>query len=190
MDFGTILTAFWLIFVAELGDKTQLTAMALATKFPWKKVFVGIALAFALLNLLAVVVGKILFALFPIFWIKLLSGGLFVLFGVMSLRGSAEEDDAEQRPHSARGPLATSFVMILLAELGDKTQLVTMSLAAQYSQVPVFIGSTLALWSVSLLGIFVGREIMRRVPLPLVHRAAGVLFLVFGFVTLYSAVSR
>jgi putative Ca2+/H+ antiporter (TMEM165/GDT1 family) len=182
-----VLTAFWVVFLAELGDKTQLTAMALATKYPWRKVFLGIALAFALLNLLAVLVGKILFALLPLFWIKLVSGGLFLLFGVLTLRGAGGEEHGENRPHSARGPFATSFVMILLAELGDKTQLVTMSLAAQYSQLAVFIGSTLALWLVSLLGIFVGRELMRRIPLRLIHRGAGIMFLVFGAATLYAA---
>lgn len=187
MDSAVVLSAFWLIFVAELGDKTQLTAMALATKFPWKKVFLGIALAFALLNLLAVLVGKILFALLPLFWIKLVSGGLFLLFGVLTLRDAGKDEGEEKKPHSARGPFATSFVMILLAELGDKTQLVTMSLAAQYSQLAVFVGSTLALWLVSLLGIFLGRELMRRVPLHFIHRGAGLMFLAFGAVTLNAA---
>jgi putative Ca2+/H+ antiporter (TMEM165/GDT1 family) len=187
MDSTVMMTAFWVVFVAELGDKTQLTALALATRFPWKKVFLGIALAFALLNLLAVVVGKILFALLPLFWIKLVSGGLFLLFGVLTLRGQGEEGEGDGHPHSARGPLATSFVMILLAELGDKTQLVTMSLAAQYSQLAVFVGSTLALWLVSLLGIFLGRELMRRIPLVLIHRGAGLMFLGFGATTLYAA---
>lgn len=76
--------------------------------------------------------------------------------------------------------------MILLAELGDKTQLVTTSLAAQHeSPLSVFAGSTLALWGVSLLGIFIGKQLMRVIPLGTIHRVAGVLFLVFGLVILY-----
>jgi putative Ca2+/H+ antiporter (TMEM165/GDT1 family) len=78
--------------------------------------------------------------------------------------------------------------MILLAELGDKTQLVTTSLAAQHDAIfAVFSGSTLALWAVSLLGIFLGRQLTRFVPLSVIHKAAGVLFLLFGGIILYQA---
>lgn len=187
MDSTVFLTTFGIIFLAELGDKTQLTAMALATRYSWKKVFLGIAAAFALLNLGAVLIGKVLFAFLPLFWIKLVSGALFLFFGVSTLRGGEEDEDGERRA-SARGPVVTSFVMILLAELGDKTQLVTTSLAAQHDAVlAVFSGSTLALWAVSLLGIFLGKQLIRVVSLPTIHKGAGVLFLVFGAVVLYQA---
>lgn len=191
MDFTVFLTTFGIIFLAELGDKTQLTAMALATKYPWKRIFVGIAAAFALLNLAAVVVGKLLFAFLPIFWIKLVSGGLFLAFGIATLRNSRfdeAEEEAEEGRLRTRGPMLTAFVMILLAELGDKTQLVTASLAAQHeSPLAVFSGSTLALWLVSLLGIFVGRQITRFISLPWIHRGAGTLFLAFGAAILWQA---
>ncbi len=190
MDTAVLMTTFGIIFLAELGDKTQLTAMALAVRYPWKSVFVGIAAAFALLNLGAVLVGKILFAVLPLFWIKLVSGGLFLFFGVATLRGGEDDDDGEGKRASARGPVATSFVMILLAELGDKTQIVTTSLAAQYdSPLAVFSGSTLALWLVSLIGIFLGRQLVRFVSLSTIHKAAGVLFLVFGAIVLYQALA-
>nr|WP_246551866.1 TMEM165/GDT1 family protein [Geobacter hydrogenophilus] len=184
------MTTFGIIFLAELGDKTQLTAMALAVRYPWKKVFVGIAAAFALLNVGAVLIGKILFAVLPLFWIKLVSGGLFLFFGVTTLRGGEDDDEEKGKKASARGPVVTSFVMILLAELGDKTQLVTTSLAAQYdSPLAVFTGSTLALWLVSLVGIFLGRQLIRVVSLYTIQKAAGVLFLVFGAIVLYQAFS-
>lgn len=187
MDSTVFLTTFGIIFLAELGDKTQLTAMALATRYPWKKVFLGIAAAFALLNLGAVLIGKVLFAFLPLFWIKLVSGGLFLFFGVATLRGGGEDEDGNRRT-SARGPVVTSFVMILLAELGDKTQLVTTSLAAQNDAVlTVFSGSTLALWAVSLLGIFLGKQLTRVISLATIHKAAGGLFLVFGAAVLYQA---
>jgi len=66
-------STFGIIFLAELGDKTQLTAMALAARYPWRKVFIGLAAAFALLNLAAVLVGSLLFTILPLFWIKLVS---------------------------------------------------------------------------------------------------------------------
>ncbi|MBI1920731.1 MAG: TMEM165/GDT1 family protein [Geobacter sp.] len=191
MDFTVFFTTFGIIFLAELGDKTQFTVMALATRYPWKRIFIGIAAAFALLNLAAVVVGKLLFAILPIFWIKLVSGGLFLAFGMSTIRNSRFDEageEAEEGRLQARGPMMTAFVMILLAELGDKTQLVTASLAAQHdAPLAVFSGSTLALWLVSLLGIFAGRQLTRFIPLPWIHRGAGALFLVFGIIILYQA---
>jgi putative Ca2+/H+ antiporter (TMEM165/GDT1 family) len=80
--------------------------------------------------------------------------------------------------------------MIFLAEMGDKTQLVTASLAARHdAPLAVFAGSTLALWSVSLLGIFAGRKLIRHVPLSYIHKAAGSLFIIFGAVIIYQAFS-
>ncbi|WP_298271060.1 TMEM165/GDT1 family protein [Geobacter sp.] len=188
MDSTVFFTTFGLIFLAELGDKTQLTAMALATRYPWKKVFLGIAAAFALLNLGAVLVGKLLFTILPLVWIRLVSGGLFLYFGVTTLRGAGDDEDGEKGRATARGPVVTSFLMILLAELGDKTQLVTTSLAAQHdSSLVVFTGSTLALWLVSLLGIFLGKQLVRFVPLSVIHRGAALLFLIFGAAILWQA---
>lgn len=158
--------------------------MALASRYPWKKVFVGIALAFAVLNVGAVLLGKALFAVFPLFWTKLVSGGLFLFFGITTLLNAGPDEDSH--PLLASGIIRTAFLMIFLAELGDKTQLVTLSLAAQHgAPLMVFCASTLALWLVSLIGIFLGKQLIRFIPLPYIHRAAGVLFLLFGAVLLY-----
>ena len=179
MDFPVFFTTFGLIFIAELGDKTQLTAMALSVRYPWRRVFVGIAAAFVLLNLAAVAVGQILFSLVPMAAIQGVSGLLFCLFGMLTLRNSGKT--SEEREMSLRTPMLTAFVLILLTELGDKTQIVTAALAAQYhSFLSVWVGSTLALWTVSLLGIFLGQGLVRVVPMKTIHRAAGVIFLVLG----------
>lgn len=191
MNYSIFFSTFGLIFLAELGDKTQLTAMALATHFSWKRTFAGIAAAFALLNIGAVLAGTILSGLFHqhMLWIKLASALLFFCFGIASLRSKGydpEEEEAEESRFRKRGPIVTSFCMIFLAELGDKTQLVTASLAAQHdSPLAVFAGSTLALWSVSLIGIFLGRQLTRFVSLSSIHRGAGVLFLLFAAVIIY-----
>jgi Ca2+/H+ antiporter, TMEM165/GDT1 family len=183
--FAEMIAAFGVVFLAEIGDKTQLTAMALATRYPWKRVFLGIAAAFALLNLGAVLVGKVLYAFLPIFWVKLASALLFLFFGVAALMAK-EEGGGEEEDVKGKNPIATAFVMIFLAELGDKTQLVTTSLAAQSrSLVGVFCGSTLALWSVSLLGIFCGKQLGKRLTIAHVHRASGILFLVFAAAILW-----
>jgi Ca2+/H+ antiporter, TMEM165/GDT1 family len=191
MNTTIFLSTFGIIFLAEIGDKTQLTAMTLATHYPWRRVFLGVACAFALLNLGAVVIGGLLFSLLPIFWIKFVSGLLFLFFGVTTLREhyfDVREEEEEEKKHKGHGPVFTSFIMIVFAELGDKTQLVTASLAAQHhGSVAVFAGSTLALWAVSLLGIFAGRQLTRWIPLPVIHKAAGFLFLLFGAVILFQA---
>ena len=189
MESGIFLGTFGLIFLAELGDKTQLTAMALAMRYPWQKIFVGIAAAFVVLNLAAVLVGKLLFLLLPIFWVTLVSGCLFLYFGYSTLKNACNDDDENAPPPTAATAARTAFIMIFMAELGDKTQLVTASQAARHSgsiadASSVFAASTLALWLVSLLGIFAGRQLVRIVPLIWIHRAAGAMFLVFGIATL------
>ncbi len=185
MDFSTFTSTFGLIFLAELGDKTQLTSMALALRYPWKRIFIGIAAAFALLNLAAVLVGKILFLLLPLFWITLISCLLFLYFGYTTLRYSCKVDDEDALPPNASDAIRTAFIMIFMAELGDKTQLVTASQAAQYSNdllamFTVFISSTLALWFVSLIGIFAGKQLVKFIPVCWIHRSAGTMFLIFG----------
>lgn len=185
MDISLFLSTFGLIFLAELGDKTQLTSMALALRYPWKRIFVGIAAAFALLNLGAVIVGKILFSLLPIFWVTLVSSLLFFYFGYSTLRHASQDEEEDTRVKGAATPFRTAFIMIFMAELGDKTQLVTASQAASHSasfssMASVFFGSTFALWGVSLIGIFAGKQLVKFIPLHWIHRGAGVVFLLFG----------
>ncbi len=191
MDLTIFFTTFGIIFLAELGDKTQLTAMTLAVKLPWKRVFLGIAAAFALLNLGAVALGRLLFDLLPLFWIGLLSAGLFLFFGVTTLLGQGfdkAEEEAGEKKFGERGAFITSFLMIFLAEMGDKTQLVTASLAARHdAPMTVFCASTLPLWCVSLLGIFAGRQLNRFLPLSWIHKGAGVIFILFGVITAWQA---
>jgi putative Ca2+/H+ antiporter (TMEM165/GDT1 family) len=191
MESKIFFSTFGLIFLAELGDKTQLTAMALALRYPWQRIFVGIAAAFVVLNLAAVLVGKVLFLLFPIFWVTLVSALLFLYFGYSTLRHACDsEDDENAPPPTAATAARTAFIMIFMAELGDKTQLVTASQAARHSESLmgmsiVFASSTLALWAVSLLGIFAGKQLVRFIPLCWIHRSAGFIFLLFGVTALW-----
>lgn len=185
MELSTLLSTFGLIFLAELGDKTQLTAMALALRYPWKRIFIGIAAAFTVLNMAAVLVGRVLFMVLPLFWVTLISALLFLYFGYSTLKNSCVEEDDDGPPPTAADAVRTAFLMIFMAELGDKTQLVTASQAAQHSgslsgMGSVFVASTLALWSVSLIGIFAGKQLVKLIPVCWIHRAAGVMFLLFG----------
>ena len=111
-------TAFVLILIAELGDKSQIVCMSLATRYRALPVFLGATLAFMGLNLLAVLFGAGLAVWIPRDWLALAVAALFVYFGIQSLRNQAGEDCDEppERPHWIRGPLVTTFVLIGLAE--------------------------------------------------------------------------
>jgi putative Ca2+/H+ antiporter (TMEM165/GDT1 family) len=167
--------------------------MSLAVKFRLGKTFIDIAAAFALLNLGAVSLGKPLFDFLPIYWIKLASAGLFLIFGGAAILGkefNKEEELKEEKRFGERGAVVTSFLMIFLAEMGDKTQLVTTSMVAQhFSPLGVFTGSTLALWFVPLLGILAGRKLSLFIPFSCIHKAAGTLFIIFGAPIIYPAFS-
>lgn len=187
MDFGAALTAFALLFVAEMGDKTQLMAMTLAHRYPAKPVLAGAFLAFLVLNLLAVLLGAALYAVIPTNLLLFVAGALFLVF---AWRSWNTDDDAEDDlKEKSRGAFLTSFTLIFVAELGDKTQIAMIALAASSGAVwSVFIGGTLALWVVCAIGVAVGSTLLRRLPKKTIHRAAGILFGVFGVVALVKAV--
>jgi putative Ca2+/H+ antiporter (TMEM165/GDT1 family) len=184
MDSVVAASSFSLLFLAEMGDKSQFIAMTLACRCRTLPVVVGVLSAFLVLNLLAVGVGQALFEWVPQRVVLLLAGGLFRPFAYRSWLDSAAADE-EASELIAQGPLLTSFLMIFLAELGDKTQLAMIGLAAGTgSPASVLVGGTLALWSVSLIGILVGGSLLRRVSPVWMHRAAAGLFLVFGLLAL------
>lgn len=202
MWWNALLASFGLIFVAELGDKTQLLILTLAAKCGFKQVFLGAAAAFTLLNALAVSVGILLYELVPESILKYTVSGIFILFGVFMLlpeREKAEKEDAEGNGHGeegpeadkapakkARGPLLTAFLFTCLMELGDKTQLSILALTARYSQpIFVFAGATLAMWATTFIGALVGAGLGRLVPQVWMRRISGVIFIAFGTANLF-----
>lgn len=182
MDTVILTSSFALIFLAEMGDKSQLIAMSLAGRYRVLPVAVGVMSAFLLLNLLAVAVGQALFQWIPQQLVLLLAAGLFLFFAYGAWRESAAEDAAETGTLGAnRSALIMSFLLIFVAELGDKTQLAMVGLTAGTgAPLSVLVGGTLALWSVSLLGIWLGGTLLRRLSPMWMHRASAVLFLGFG----------
>jgi putative Ca2+/H+ antiporter (TMEM165/GDT1 family) len=188
MDYTVVLSSFTLLFLAEMGDKTQLMAMTLAHRYRALPVIFGTFAAFLLLNLLAVLVGEGLARVIPRELVLLAAGLLFLLFAYRSWI-DADDDGAELQERGHHWAWVTSFSLIFVAELGDKTQLAMVALAAQSKAIwSVFLGGTLALWAVSLLGIMLGSTVLRRVPRHWVHRAAAGLFAVFGVLALGRAV--
>lgn len=180
--------SFLLIFLAEFGDKSQLVCMTLAARHrPWP-VLVGALSAFAVLNLLAVLFGALVSAWIPTFWLALLVAALFAFFGVQSLLFEDTDMDAEDTPtRSSHSLFITALLLIFVAEFGDKTQLAVAGLASTYHGLPVWLGSTLALAATTALGVIAGQRLLKRLPLGLIHKISGGMFLLLALVALYQA---
>ncbi len=186
---------FGVVFLAELPDKTALASLVLGTRYRAGYVFCGIAAAFAVHVALAVAAGSLL-ALLPHRWVEGVAGVLFLGGAAFLLRedlrgGEKEEDDAAGRAPADQGfwkVAGSGFTLILVAEFGDLTQIMTADLAARYADpFAVAVGALLALWAVAAIGILGGRALMKRVPLSLVTRIAAVVMLVLAGFSLYQA---
>jgi Ca2+/H+ antiporter, TMEM165/GDT1 family len=173
-------TSFALILAAEMGDKSQLVCMALASKHRPLPVVLGAVAAFALLNTLAVVFGKVISNWFPDYVIAGVVALLFMVFGIQALRTTIDETDEEVKEKSGHGIFFTTFLMITIAEFGDKTQLAVVALSTTSSPVGVWLGSTLALGTTSALGVLAGRKLLQKIPLELLHKIGGIIFLMLA----------
>lgn len=181
MDVAIAVSTFVLLFVAELGDKTQLAVMMLAHRYPISQVIVGTFSAFLLLNILAVIVGESVFRYAPKSLILLAAGLLFIVFALLSWKEANSSDKQNELSTKSYNAIWASFALIFVAELGDKTQLAMVTMAASTGSTwSVLLGGTLALWSVAILAIALGNTVLRRVPAHWMHRIAAGLFLAFG----------
>lgn len=173
-------TSFALILAAEMGDKSQLVCMALAAKHRPVPVVLGALASFALLNALAVVFGKAIANWFPEYVIAAVVALLFIVFGIQALRTTVEEPHEEFKEKSGHGIFFTTFFLITFAEFGDKTQLAVVALSSTSSPVGVWLGSTLALGTTSGLGVLAGRKLLQKIPLELLHKIGGIIFLMLS----------
>ena len=174
--------SFGVIFVAELGDKSQLMALTFATRFKTMPVLIGITIATAVVHLVSVAVGYGLGATLPTGWISLVAALAFFAFGAWTLRGDslteAERAKADQpTTHSAIMAVGVAF---FLAELGDKTMLATITLATQHGWFGTWLGSTIGMVAADALAILVGRMLGKRLPERTIKYGAAVLFVLFG----------
>jgi putative Ca2+/H+ antiporter (TMEM165/GDT1 family) len=180
--FGSLLTSLALIGFAEIGDKSQIVCMILASRHRAAPVLSGAIAAFALLNLLAVVFGATISALVPETLVALLVGTLFVAFGIHALRVSDGGDEEAVEEKGGHGIFLTTFLLITVAEFGDKTQIAVAGLGSSVDPVAVWLGATLALGGLSAIGVVAGRTLLQKIPLTLLHRISGWLFIGLGLV--------
>ena len=180
-------TSFALIFAAEMGDKSQLVCMALAAKHRPVPVVLGALFAFAMLNGLAVIFGKVIANWFPEYVIALGVALLFIVFGIQALRTTVDDPHEEFKEKSGHGIFFTTFLLITVAEFGDKTQLAVVALSSTSSSMGVWLGATLALVMTSALGVLAGRKLLQKIPLELLHKIGGVIFLMLAIAALAKA---
>jgi putative Ca2+/H+ antiporter (TMEM165/GDT1 family) len=186
----------FVIALAELGDKTQILALMLACRYKAWQVIVGVFGATLLVHLISTVVGQLLGIAIPAKIVAVVAGVAFVGFGVWTLKGDKVDEDAAAKP-SRYGPILASGIAFFLAELGDKTQLATITLAGRYAAQPgmsaaaafwgVWMGSTIGMVVADGLAIFVGAVLGKKLPERLITRISGVLFIVVGIYMLAGA---
>ena len=192
MSLAVAATVFVLVFPAELPDKTALASLGLGSRYRSAFVFDGVAAAFALHVAFAVAAGSLL-VLLPHRLVELTVAVAFVLGAVLLLRGRRGhgEESIDVAGHRAGfwRVAATSFAVILVAEFGDLTQILTAGLAARYhNPVAVGLGSVLALWAVAAAAIAGGRGLLRVIPLTWITRAAALAMLVLAGVSVAAAI--
>jgi putative Ca2+/H+ antiporter (TMEM165/GDT1 family) len=179
---SAILLSFAVIFVAEMGDKSQLMALTFATRYRAVPILIGITIATAAVHAVSVLVGEVLAVSLPTNALNIAAGIAFLGFATWTLRGDTLSDDeaAKAERASTRSAVVAASGAFFLAELGDKTMLATITLASTHGAFGVWLGSTLGMVVADALAILVGRLLGRRLPERAVTVFASVMFVVFG----------
>ena len=184
MDLAPLISAFGIIAIAELGDKTQLAAMTLSTSYRATSVFAGAILAVVLVDGLSILAGTALSGLIPMQLVGLIGAVVFIVFGIRTLFSKEGEKIKVRRGKFA---VLTAFTMVLMMEFGDKTQLSIITLAARYgAPVLIFLGMILAYVLVMGIAVVVGNKLLGLLPPRYLRVLTGALFIFFGAVFLLS----
>ncbi|MFH1386237.1 MAG: TMEM165/GDT1 family protein [bacterium] len=190
MAFWPLIVSFLVIGIAELGDKTQLLAIGLATRFPLGVVIFGILAATALLNGLAVIFGGIVYQLVPHYFLQLIAGLMFIGFGVWTIF-SEQKENIKPGANKDRSSFLFIVSAFFLAELGDKTQLAVMALAAKYgTPFQVWLGATLGMGGINIVAILASILLKRHIPEEKLRWVGAVIFILFGLFSLLELALR
>jgi len=215
MDIAVFLIAYGILFIGELGDKTQLIVFNLALEYKkFYKVGIGATLGFVVIVTIGILFGSLITEFVPLGLISLISGLLFIAIGLIELRNikslylnerrlkpdatnieqiNSEKEETESKDAAKfawlkKNPYLAGFGFIFLMELGDKTQLLTITLASIYAApFEVWLGAFLALVSVAWIGIFAGAAIAKKVPKFYLKVVAVSIFILVGILVLVSA---
>jgi len=182
------IASFIFVVLAEMGDKTQLLAMAFATRYSAYKVLIAVFLATLVNHALAVATGRFLTVVVPMDIISFIAAFSFIIFGLWTIRGDKLE--GEDKKESGFGPIVTVGIAFFLAEMGDKTQLATISLAVKYqSMFNVLMGTTLGMVVADAVGIIVGIVMRKHIPERTIKWFSAGIFILFGLAGIYKILS-
>lgn len=179
------------VVLAEMGDKTQLLAMAFATKYKASKVMIGVFIATVFNHALAVAVGNYIAKIESAqVWIQGIASLAFIVFGLWTIRGDSLDD--EHKKPTKFGPIITVTIAFFIAEMGDKTQLATIALATKFPDSPVAIlaGTTTGMLIADAIGIIVGIVLAKKIPERKVKLVSAGAFMLFGFIGTYQVASE
>jgi putative Ca2+/H+ antiporter (TMEM165/GDT1 family) len=186
MDLAPLVASLALFAAMEFGDKTHIAVITLSMKNNPVEVFIGALAAFAVIDGASVWVGGFIAKLVPEFWINVVSGGLFLVFGLLTLFGKDEEEKVVDE--GKNNTIFKAFSLVSLMELGDKTQFASFVLAARYgSPLMVMAGIMIAAAIITGSGVIIGKGLMRVVPERYLKYMAAALFLLFGVIFLAKA---
>jgi Ca2+/H+ antiporter, TMEM165/GDT1 family len=175
------LLSFGVIFLAELGDKSQLMALAFAARYRPGLVLLAVTIATLIVHAGSVVLGRVFALALPTNLINVLAGIAFLVFAVWTLRGDeVDESEADRGPRTGLSALLLVGTTFFLAELGDKTMLATITLATDHGWFGTWLGSTLGMVAADALAIVVGRALGKRLPERTIAIGAAILFFAFG----------
>ena len=179
-----ILHTFLLIFMAEMADKTQLMIMALTNKYKMREVIIGMISGVFMISALSVLAGDLIGTLIPMEMVKLSAAAIFLIFGMVNLKPSKDEDAHSFNFHIPILAIAFTF---LSAELGDKTQLATVAFAADHmdAHFPIFLGSSLGLIAANIIGVFAGKFIFAHFSEDFVKVVSSFIFFGFGSLNIF-----
>ncbi len=183
------LSTFTLVALAEIGDKSQLVCMTLAARHRHWPVILGATTAFSVLNVLAVLFGTAVAAWIPERVIAALVAILFGAFGLHAIGAHVDNNSEEITERPGHSIFFTTLLLIFVAEFGDKTQIAVAGLASSLTPLPVWLGATIALALVSVLGVWLGRTVLQRLPLHWLHRLSGGIFIMFAVIAAWRALS-
>ncbi|HEX5588391.1 MAG TPA: TMEM165/GDT1 family protein [Acidimicrobiia bacterium] len=179
-----LILSFAVIFVAELGDKSQLMALTFAARYPAIPILIGITIATAVVHAMSVLLGAVVAVSLPTDAINIAAGVAFLGFAVWTMRGDSLDDEEEAKAARAergnRSAIIAASGAFFLAELGDKTMLATITLATTHGLFGTWLGSTLGMVAADALAILVGRLLGTRLPERTIQIGATVLFVLFG----------
>jgi putative Ca2+/H+ antiporter (TMEM165/GDT1 family) len=166
------------IAAAELGDKTQISVLLISSKTNKHiQILIGVMLAFLIVDGIAIALGSWITEIIPIRYLKIFSGIIFIILGIFMMMNKKSETEQSRSYHN---PFITAFLLILLTEWGDKTQIAAALFATRYNPLMVLIGTILALFVLSIIAIFFGKMVSEKIPKETINKIAGIIFILMG----------